>query len=466
MKTVLVVATSASRVTSGVTFSSLQHSPVTLQHRFYRTFKRTLAQVLILALIVPHPASIGLAHAQILVDKKAPAEQRPVVVADPAGRPVIQIQTPSAGGVSHNRYSRFDVDARGATFDNNPNSNPWLSKPAQLILNEVNGPISRLNGPLAVSGPPTSVVIANPNGIEVNGAGFINIPQLTLTTGKPEWGANGTLAGYRVEQGTVNLKGSMDARSVDKVNLYARAMRISGVLNAQAVHGVLGANQVTVDGVVLDRIVRDGKPVYALDAVHLGSMYAGRIFFVASENGAGVRNLGSMRATERLVVTADGKLVHQGSISAPVVQLATVDDAIEVSGTIQADELLRISSGGDLTITGKGLQQPVPQVSAAPIDPSASLPAPVDPNAPAVATTPAIATGPLIWLDAQGKFNLAANAAISSTAPGGGLGGVGVFGVFGMAFAAFRLRSPAAIKTARSLACREPPVTFNGAALS
>ncbi|WP_155401670.1 filamentous hemagglutinin N-terminal domain-containing protein, partial [Ralstonia solanacearum] len=37
------------------------------------------------------------------------------------------------------------------------------------------------------------VVIANPNGILVNGGGFINTSRATLTTGVPVFGGSGSL---------------------------------------------------------------------------------------------------------------------------------------------------------------------------------------------------------------------------------------------------------------------------------
>ena len=43
-----------------------------------------------------------------------------------------------------------------------------------VILNEVNGPASGLNGYVEVAGQRAEVIIANPAGIQVNGGGFLN----------------------------------------------------------------------------------------------------------------------------------------------------------------------------------------------------------------------------------------------------------------------------------------------------
>lgn len=112
------------------------------------------------------------AAAQVAADGKAPANQRPVVLKNPDGSPNILIQTPSASGLSHNRYIRFDVDAKGAVLNNSRTGNPYLGKgAARLILNEIrsHNP-SKLEGIVKVEGARADVIIANPAGIQVNGA--------------------------------------------------------------------------------------------------------------------------------------------------------------------------------------------------------------------------------------------------------------------------------------------------------
>ena len=39
------------------------------------------------------------------------------------------------------------------------------------------------------------MILANPNGVTVNGGGFINVPRATITTGKPEVDPGGELRG-------------------------------------------------------------------------------------------------------------------------------------------------------------------------------------------------------------------------------------------------------------------------------
>lgn len=150
----------------------------------------------------------------IVADGQAGA-QRPQVIATQNGLPQVNITAPNQAGVSHNQYRQFDVDKKGAILNNsasmtstqlagmiqgNPNLNP-KSAPARVILNEVNSNNpSELRGFLEVAGGRAQVIVANPAGIVCNGCGTINAGRMTLTTGKPQLNADGSLAGYQVER--------------------------------------------------------------------------------------------------------------------------------------------------------------------------------------------------------------------------------------------------------------------------
>ncbi|MBT2323168.1 filamentous hemagglutinin N-terminal domain-containing protein [Variovorax paradoxus] len=123
--------------------------------------------------------------AQIVGAPNVPGNLRPTVLVAPNGVPLVNIQTPSAAGVSRNVYSRFDVQANGAILNNSRTNvqtqlggfvagNPWLATgPARVILNEVNsGNPTQLRGFVEVGGQRAEVVIANPAGIAVDGGGF------------------------------------------------------------------------------------------------------------------------------------------------------------------------------------------------------------------------------------------------------------------------------------------------------
>lgn len=153
----------------------------------------------------------------IRADKSAPGNQQPTVLQTGNGLPQVNIQTPSAGGVSRNQYSQFDVAEKGAVLNNARKAaqtqmagwvqgNPNLARgEAKVILNEVNSANpSRLKGYVEVAGKKADVVIANPSGIQCDGCGVINAGRTTLTTGKADV-ENGELKGYRVKGGKVTV---------------------------------------------------------------------------------------------------------------------------------------------------------------------------------------------------------------------------------------------------------------------
>ena len=144
------------------------------------------------------------AHAQVVAYRQAPGNQQPTILQTANGVPQVNIQTPSAAGVSRNVYSQFDVQNNGVILNNSRTNtatqlggwvqgNPWLARgSARVILNEVNSSNpSYLNGYVEVAGQKAEVVIANPSGISVNGGGFINASKTTLTTGHMTASKNG-----------------------------------------------------------------------------------------------------------------------------------------------------------------------------------------------------------------------------------------------------------------------------------
>ncbi|MBW1615580.1 MAG: filamentous hemagglutinin N-terminal domain-containing protein, partial [Deltaproteobacteria bacterium] len=138
---------------------------------------------------------------EIKVDKTALASNQPGIDKVSNNVPLVNIVAPSAKGVSHNKFDKFGVKKEGVILNNslgvgksklggivygNPNLQP-NRRAADIVLNEVTGVTeSKLIGVTEMFGKPAEYVLANPNGIIVSGAGFINIPRVTLTTGIPQ----------------------------------------------------------------------------------------------------------------------------------------------------------------------------------------------------------------------------------------------------------------------------------------
>ncbi|EEZ4164496.1 filamentous hemagglutinin N-terminal domain-containing protein [Escherichia coli] len=314
----------------------------------------------------------GMVHsvsaAGIVADHGAPGHQQPTIMQTASGIPQVNIQTPSAGGVSHNTYSQFDVGNQGVILNNAHNNvqtqlggmvagNPWLARgEARIILNEVNSRNpSQLNGFVEVAGKKAQVVIANPAGISCDGCGFINANRATLTTGQPQM-KNGSLTGFSVERGEIQVTGKgMDASRTDYTDIIARSVKINAGIWAQDLKVTTGRNNVDIAHGQTEKKAADAssQPQVALDVSSLGGMYAGKIRLVGTETGVGVRNAGHIGAQAGAVtLTADGRIENSGSISAKTdVHLATTRE-LHNSGSVYAGQDTQIQSDGVFTHTG------------------------------------------------------------------------------------------------------------------
>ena len=308
---------------------------------------------------------------------------------------IINIVKPDSNGLSHNKFTDFNVAGNGIVFNNHTESAQYNSQlagalnananlqgnAAKLILTEVTGTgKTNLNGMLEIAGTKADLVIANPNGIVGKGFGFINVGRATLTTGVPDWGADGKLNGFSVAKGTIDIQNAgltEDQRTdyrPDKLDIMARAIKINDELWAnEAINVVAGSNEVkyNTDGSleVQKTTATAEKPQVALDVAALGGMYAGRIMLVGTEKGLGMNIGGNLKAQENLSITNDGKIVftkNAGSnntadglsnkdytslTSDGTVMVSSTED-IENSGVITAQKDMTLTVGGKLTNSG------------------------------------------------------------------------------------------------------------------
>lgn len=309
---------------------------------------------------------------------------------------IINIVKPDSNGLSHNKFTDFNVPGNGIVFNNHTGSAQYNShlagalnananlqgNAAKLILTEVTGTgKTNLNGMLEIAGTKADLVIANPNGIVGKGFGFINVGRATLTTGVPDWGADGKLNGFSVAKGTIDIQNAgltEDQRTdyrPDKLDIMARAIKINDELWAnEAINVVAGSNEVkyNADGSleVQKTSATAEKPQVALDVAALGGMYAGRIMLVGTEKGLGMNIGGNLKAQENLSITNDGRIVftkNSGSSSNATdglqnqdytsltsdgtVMVSSTED-IENSGVITAQKDMTLTVGGKLTNSG------------------------------------------------------------------------------------------------------------------
>jgi filamentous hemagglutinin len=204
---------------------------------------------------------LSTAFAQVVADPNAGAH-RPTVIQTANGIQQVNVTRPSAAGVSINGYTQFDVPKAGVVLNNSPtivntqqagyiNGNPnfGANQSAKIIVNQVNSrAASQINGYVEVAGNRAEVVIANGSGISVNGGGFINTSRAILTTGTPDYGADGSLTGFNVTGGSISIQGAgLNASNVDQVDLISRAVQVNAAIYAKNLSVVTGANSVDHD---------------------------------------------------------------------------------------------------------------------------------------------------------------------------------------------------------------------------
>ncbi|WP_367165853.1 hemagglutinin repeat-containing protein [Kosakonia cowanii] len=274
------------------------------------------------------------------------------------GVPVVNIATPNGAGISHNQFKDYNVGAEGLILNNatgqltqtqlgglvQNNPNLRAGQEARGIINEVTGGSrSQLQGYTEVAGKAANVMVANPYGITCNGCGFINTPNATLTTGKPQFDAAGNLSALEVRKGTITVEGKgLDASASDALSLISRATEVNAAIHAKALTVTAGANRVDASGNATPIAGEGAAPVVAVDTGALGGMYANRIHLVSTEKGVGV-NLGNLAARQGdIQLDANGKMVIRESVASG--SLTASGESVTLNGNHQ--------TGGNMVIAG------------------------------------------------------------------------------------------------------------------
>lgn len=298
----------------------------------------------------------------VVADPSAPAANLPQVTTAGNGVPLVNIAAPNGSGLSHNKFSDFNVGTQGLILNNArtigqsqlggmvvANPNLAASPEARLILNEVTSTNpSLLQGATEVHGARADYILANPNGITCNGCGFIGTPRATLTTGAPVLDpATGALTGLSVDRGMVTIGAmGLDARQTDYFDIISRGLAINGVLHGQDVSVITGRNDVDYATRAVKAVKADDgseKPEFSIDSSALGGMYAGRIALEGTEAGVGVRTPQNMSAGGGgMVLTADGKLVLQKTVSQGAIKARSRSADVTVKGNLHAGTSLEL----------------------------------------------------------------------------------------------------------------------------
>ena len=301
--------------------------------------------------------------APIMPDNNAVITERPLVQETANQIPLVNVTAPTNGGVSMNKYDQFNVEKQGAILNNSyvtsktelagyvqGNSN-MVNGTAKVIVNQVTSDTpTSMNGYLEVAGQKASVVVANPNGITVDGGGFLNTEHAVLTTGRAELDGAGNLQNYRVEQGKVSIEGKgLDGKRADSVSILARTIDVNAGVWANKLNTRTGQNHIDANNLkatALESSTVETKPTIGLDVAAVGGMYANHITMVGTEAGVGVNLNGVVAGTQSVSVDANGHLSVNGTLQSDT-SLVAKANSIQNTKTI--------ASGGDLALETKEL---------------------------------------------------------------------------------------------------------------
>ncbi len=317
------------------------------------------------------------------------------------GRQTVNI-APAIGGVSNNTYSSFNVPKAGADLNN-------VGINARTIVNQVTSTNpSLIQGNINVLGPRANVILANPNGVTVDGGSFTNTGHVVLSTGQVGF-TDLTLAPgviqrnvvLTTDRGAITIAPGGLSGTLVNLDLIAKQLSINGPVtndftsSTSGIRALVGDSTSTYDTSFSpsdnghDWLIGTSSPgtksnAVAVDITAAGGLTAGRVQLIVTDQGAGVHSLGKIYANAGdVVVTANGDiaiadgslkaerdvaLTTPGTVSLQGAQLTAANNANlqagnivlsdDVTGptTVSAGNTVELTSSGAITNTGSLIQ--------------------------------------------------------------------------------------------------------------
>jgi filamentous hemagglutinin family protein len=310
---------------------------------------------------------------------------------------------PTTGGVSRNTYTSFNVSSAGADLNNNGIN-------ANTIVNQVTSTNpSLIQGAISVLGPRANVILANPNGIAVNGGSFVNAGHVVLSTGQvsfddltlPTGGIQRNIV-LTTNGGTITIGPGGLSGTLVNLDLVAKHLAVNGqIVNAYSdstagVRATIGDSTTNWSTAFSpednghDWLTKTTSPgtasnAFAVDITAAGGLTGGHVQLIVTDQGAGVRNLGELYAsagdvvvsTTGDVMAADGSIkanhdiaiTTPGTVSLQGAQMSAANDVTINAGTIALSDdatgpsvlsattgSVNLTSAGDITNTGSVIQ--------------------------------------------------------------------------------------------------------------
>jgi filamentous hemagglutinin family protein len=317
------------------------------------------------------------------------------------GRQTVNI-APTIGGVSNNTYSSFNVSKAGADLNN-------VGINARTIVNQVTSTNpSLIQGNINVLGPRANVILANPNGVTVDGGSFTNTGHVVLSTGQVGF-TDLTLAPgviqrnvvLTTDRGAITIAPGGLSGTLVNLDLIAKQLSINGPVtndftsSTSGIRALVGDSTSTYDTSFSpsdnghDWLIGTSSPgtksnAVAVDITAAGGLTAGRVQLIVTDQGAGVHSVGKIYANAGdVVVTANGDiaiadgslkaerdvaLTTPGTVSLQGAQLTAANNANlqagnivlsdDVTGptTVSAGNTVELTSSGAITNTGSLIQ--------------------------------------------------------------------------------------------------------------
>ncbi|WP_232484191.1 filamentous hemagglutinin N-terminal domain-containing protein [Burkholderia ubonensis] len=307
------------------------------------------------------------------------------------GRQTVNI-APAIGGVSNNTYSFFNVSKAGADLNN-------VGINARTIVNQVTSTNpSLIQGNINVLGPRANVILANPNGVTVDGGSFTNTGHVVLSTGQVSFsdlmiapGVTQRNVVLTTDRGAITIGPGGLSGTLVNLDLIAKRLSINGPVtndftsSTSGIRAIVGDSTTTYDTSFSpsdnghDWLIGTSTPgtrsdAVAVDITAAGGLTSGRVQLIVTDQGAGVHSLGKIYAnagdavvtSSGDVTVADGSIKGErdvsittpGTVSLQGAQLTAANNATIHAGSIalsdDATGLSTLSAGNTVTLTSSG----------------------------------------------------------------------------------------------------------------